>query len=259
MTNNDIKRKKVDLLSFQQTLNEQFLDIFKSKKEGDQETQVTDNLGLHAVTDDFLFFLPLKDLKNISMDNNYEDMMYTKSWILGFNQVRGEVYTIIDFKRTIELLAKGICPTTKAKLNKESRIIYLKNTEESKLGVLLESVKLDYTAEFTPIFHHHDIENQSSWSISEEVDFHAFIKKEKMSEKEWLIMNKLYEAATFSTKLNNHDVKDRAELLNDPHHKWEDTMLYLIKDVYLDAFGNRPVIVFNFDNLTKLLINVSPF
>ena len=33
---------------------------------------------------------------------------------------------------------------------------------------------------------------------------------------------------------------------------------YLISDVYLDISGKRPIFVINIENLTKVLINISP-
>ena len=87
------KKKKVDLLGFQQGLNNQFLEIFHNKQSG-LNFDIDDNsadLGLEAAASGFKFFIPLKNLKTISMDNSFESIVLTKSWVVGFNQLRGEI------------------------------------------------------------------------------------------------------------------------------------------------------------------------
>jgi len=37
-----------------------------------------------------------------------------------------------------------------------------------------------------------------------------------------------------------------------------DMFYYLISDVYLDINGKRPIFIINAENLTKVLINISP-
>ena len=113
-----VERKKSKLLDFQKALNTHFLEIFESKSKGVDsfETQGGADLGLEANASSLKFFLPLKDLKNISMDNKYESIVQTNSWLLGFNQSRGEIYTIIDLNKVFELIIDNKQDIIKSKL-----------------------------------------------------------------------------------------------------------------------------------------------
>ena len=253
MENVDKKRKKVDLLGFQKTLNGHFMDIFDSKKAGLTFATEDDNaadLGLEAIASDLQFFIPLKSLKTISMDNAFEDAIFTKSWILGFNQLRGEIYTVTDFEKVIDLVLHNKTSNGKNRLNNESRIIYLKNSD-AKIAFTINKLKLDYTAELTSIFKFTGKNNSLSWGFAEGVDFDVFVKKNKMSEKEWTFMNDLNALVTLGSSLN--DVEEKLQTKKDIN------LLYFVKDIYLDANGERPVFVINTNNLTNYLANVSPF
>jgi len=247
------KRKKLDLLGFQRTLNTHFLEIFESKNTEltfDSEGQTEADLGLEAVASGLQFFLPLKTLKTISMDNSFEDSIFTKSWILGFNQLRGEIYTISDFEKVIDLIMEGKSTNNKSRLTPESRIVYLKDSD-SKMAFSLSKIKLDYTAELTSIFKFTGKNSEISWSLADGVEFEAFVNKNKMSDKEWSIMNDLNALVTIDSTLR--DVEEKLQSVKDVN------LLYFIKDVYLDANGARPVFVLNTNNLTNYLANVSPY
>ena len=51
-----MEAKKVDLLSFQKNLNEQFIEIFEAKKEGRLQSAQSMELGLQAEVANFKFF-----------------------------------------------------------------------------------------------------------------------------------------------------------------------------------------------------------
>ena len=247
------KRKKLDLLSFQRTLNSQFLEIFESKNTKltlDSDEQNEADLGLEAVASGLKFFLPLKSLKTISMDNSFEDSIFTKAWLLGFNQLRGEIYTITDFEKVIDMILDGKSSIVKNRLTNESRIVYLKNTE-AKMAFTLSNLKLDYTAELTSIFKFTGKDNSLSWRLEEGIKFDTFVKKDKMSEKEWVLMNDLNAIVNLESSLD--DVQEKIQSTKDVN------LLYFVKDIYLDADGARPVFVLNTNNLTNYLANVSPF
>ena len=100
-----IEKKKLNLLKFQQELNQQFLEIFEQKnQEGIFSQNFTDFLGLLVHVDNLSLFLPLLKLKTISLKNEYESIVRTKSWLLGFNQERGEVYTIFNLHKVLNLI-----------------------------------------------------------------------------------------------------------------------------------------------------------
>ena len=247
------KKKRIDLLGFQRGLNEQFLEIFKNKQlnlNTDTDKDEVEELGLEAIISGFKFFLPLKNLKTISTDNSFESIVLTKSWIVGFNQLRGEVYTITDLEKIMELIIEKKNSSREISLSNESRIVYLKENEE-KIAFYLSQLKLDYTAEFTSIFKCVDTRNQLIWNLNEGIDFDSFVKKNKMSEKEWEVMNQINTVISLQDAIDN--VQEKLTSITDI------SLLYFIKDVYLDGDGARPVFVLNTNNLTKFLSSISPF
>lgn len=247
------KKKKIDLLAFQRGLNEQFLEIFHNKQLGSSSNtdanEIAD-LGLEATASGFKFFIPLKNLKTISMDNNFESIVLTKSWVVGFNQLRGEVYTVTDLEKIIELILEKKNVTSKMRLGNDSRIVYLKDNNE-KIAFSLAQLKLDYTAEFTSIFKCNEKDNKLIWNLNEGIDFDSFVKKNKMSEKEWEMMNQINAVISLGDAIEN--VEEKLISMTDI------SLLYFIKDVYLDGDGARPVFVLNPNNLTKFLSSISPF
>lgn len=238
-----MEAKKVDLLGFQKNLNKQFIEIFEAKKQGDVQSVQTVELGLQTELMNYNFFISLKDLKNISMNNNYEESRLLDSWVCGFNQIRGEVFTIMDLKKTIEYLLTQNDDKQYRKLGIDSRIIYLKKYYKEKIGLIIDSVNLAYTPEFTQLFKCHYKENKKHWVLNEDLDFESFVKEENMSKEEFEILKSV---------LNKEIMREYSvEYKND-------IFFYLISDIYLDVLGKRPIFVFDIESLTKVLINISP-
>ena len=238
-----MESKKVDLLGFQKNLNKQFIDIFESKKQGKIESVTSSELGLQTSAVNFNFFISLKDLQNISMNNNYEESKLLASWICGFNQIRGEVFTILDFNKTIEYLLNKKDDKKYRKLSIDNRIVYLKEYSNEKIGLILDSVGLAYTPEFTLLFKQLEKDGQKKWELNEDLSFDSFVKEDNMFKAEYQILKTLLEKKI--------TVEHSDESLNDMFY-------YLISDVYLDINGKRPIFIINTENLTKVLINISP-
>jgi len=238
-----MESKKVDLLGFQKNLNKQFIDIFESKKQGKIESVTNSDLGLQTSAVNFNFFISLKDLQNISMNNNYEESKLLASWICGFNQIRGEVFTILDFNKTIEYLLNRKDDKKYRKLSIDNRIVYLKEYSDEKIGLILDSVGLAYTPEFTLLFKQVQKDEKKKWELNEDLSFDSFVKQDNMFKAEYEILKALLEKE-ITTEHSD-------ESLNDMFY-------YLISDVYLDINGKRPIFIMNTENLTKVLINISP-
>ena len=244
-----VERKKSKLLDFQKALNTHFLEIFESKSKGVDsfENQGGADLGLEANASSLKFFLPLKDLKNISMDNKYESIVQTNSWLLGFNQSRGEIYTIIDLNKVFELIIDNKQDIIKSKLTSDSRIAYLKD-EEHKVALCLNKLQLNYTAELTLLFKYLKEGNHQSWILSEDIElenFDVFVKKENMSKYEWDLIEKLKFGLTLDLDKKDLDMKNN--------------ILFFVKDIYLDSDGHHPLFVLNIENLMNYLDDVIPY
>lgn len=238
-----MEAKKVDLLSFQKNLNQQFIEIFEAKKQGKIQSVQSIELGLQTDTINFKFFISLRDLQNISMNNNYEESKLLSSWICGFNQIRGEVFTIMDFRKTIEYILNKKDDKNYKKLGIDNRIIYLKEYQNEKIGLVIDNINLGYTPEFTLLYKKQYNDNNISWKLNEDLDFDSFVKEENMSKEEFDILKSL---------LNKKILKEYSfEILNE-------ILFYLVNDIYLDELGKRPIFVLDAENLTKVLINISP-
>lgn len=254
--NNNKKRKKVDLLAFQRTLNQQFMEIFEANKNRSQsvslgsEQEESADLGLEVVSSGLQFFVPLKHLKVISTDGKYEDSVLTKNWLQGFNQLQGDIYSIVNFANVITLLLERKLPANKARLTNNDYIVYLKS-KDVKLALILSNMKLGYTAELTSIFKFERNEKGVLWSMAPGVEFDTFVSKDRMSEKEWDLMNNLNAIVTLGSRLD--DVEEKLSTQKDVN------LLYFVEDVYLDADGSRPVFLLNTKSLIDYLSNLSPY
>lgn len=248
------KIKRTDLLKFQKSLNEQFLEILSQKDTASGEQGSEDTLGLSSFFRELNLFISLKELQSIATKVNYENTVRTKSWILGFNQDHGRIYTIFNLNKVFSMLIDDQTDFEVPSLSMNSNIVYLRNNMEENFGLLLEDFKLEYTADFSLIFDYKvDEENNMNWNLASGVDFDTFIKKENMSEAEWKLISKIHEISKKKQE-NKHG--------NYPQYNSKDKyglLALMISKVYLDSFGQKPMFFLNVRNLTKFLINVSPF
>lgn len=236
-----LSNKKVNLLSFQKYLNEKFNEN-SINNEILLEKQ-REELGLADEIANLIFLFPLKDLRKISNDNKMEEISLIKNWILGFNQLQGEVYTIINLEKIIELLIgkEYLKKEDLLTLNKyesyinlanTDSILYLKNINDNRFGIILKNLVLGNTNKFKDIFDE-NIENI----------------KEKLNKEEL-------------TVLEQYMLKDVKENENEDFDLIEGNkynIIDLINNVYFDDTLNRPVFSINIDKLIILLISLSPF
>lgn len=246
---------RIDLLGFQKNLNSQFLEIFESKKTGYKEKDVdpSSTLGLLDEINGLNFFLPLNQLKSISMTNTYEEIRLTDSWICGFNQVRGDIYTILDLNKVIDFLKFNKTNIKTKKLNSDNRIIYLKDYFDSKVGLIINNLLLEYTAQYTHILSYtKNTQNNFSWETKNHILFEQLVNSKNMSQEEYDLITKFknfsVDKKNFDSTFFNIDIKNNKELL-----------LFLISDIYLDVTKKRPIFTLNIEHLTKILLNASPF
>ena len=246
-----IEKKKLNLLKFQQELNQQFLEIFEQKnQEGIFSQNFTDFLGLLVHVDNLSLFLPLLKLKTISLKNEYESIVRTKSWLLGFNQERGEVYTIFNLHKVLNLVLHDKTDFEKVQVDNESRIIYVQDIDQNKAAFLLNDVKLDYTEEFTSLIKFNKEINDIYWKVNEGIELDLFIKEENMSELEWSILNEMRKNILLEERLSEDNFDNISGM---------SLLASFMENVYLDAMGEKPLFVLNLDRLVKYLNTKIPF
>lgn len=259
------KNNKLDLLSFQKTLNAQFLEIFE-KKATQESTGVieTDQLGLVDNIMGYTFFFPLKDLKSISSENKFENLPLTHNWIAGFNQIRGDVFTIIDFHSLLKYLLNKEIKTELRNLTIDSNVLYLKDQSLGKTGFIIDSLLMKHTEQVFSVFKYSYIDKKHSWKIDDYLikkfaenngSILSIINKNLLSEDEFYILNTLYEKFTNNSSYTDAELELLCETTND-HMK---IIWLMISDVMFDINTTKPIFVIDVKRLTKFLINVSPF
>lgn len=232
-----MEENKVDLLAFQKKLHAQFEIIVKEKQLN--QSSESSIIGLKAEALDFLFFIHLKDLKNISMNNNYEESKLLKSWICGYNQIRGEVFTIIDFKKLIEFIIENNEDSKYRKITTENRIIYLKDFYNEKLGIVLDDLKYNSLNEFT-LLYKSSIENDiKKWKFNSEFNKNL-IKENPLRKKEIEILKNIS-----NTEIDMSRIEENYN-----------NIYYLINDIYWDNAFKRPIYILNIENLIKNIIHI---
>lgn len=253
MKNFNIQEEESELLKFQRSLSKQFMTVIEDEKSGDIEVfeSEEDKLGISLDYKDVQVFLELESLKNISSQNNYEKSLRSKSWLLGFNQERGDVYTIYELENAIKLILTGESNFDIID-ERDKQIIYLKDVDYTKQALFLKinNDSLQYTAGFTPLFFRIETMDGFIWEMSEEIEFESFIQKENMSNFEWMVLN------TLKKKCEDKKEFIKGEfLLGNPSRLF----VQLIKGVYLDEMGVRPIFTLDVENFTKYLSTVSAF
>lgn len=250
----DINFKKTDLLRFQKSLNDQFMSIFEEEGSQGSSSAATDVLGLVISYREFNIFVSLNDLQNIATNLKYENTIRTKSWILGYNHEHGNLYTIINFLKLMDLIIFGREDFEVPTLNINSNILYFKKTDTDYTGLLVNEFKLDYTAEYTKIFDVSTEKNEEDsfkvFSLSEGIEFELFLKEENMSKLEWDMLNHIRSMAENSSKINL-DFKNEKNF-------GSELLTSLISNVYLDAYGQRPVFTIDTNNLLSYISILSP-
>lgn len=246
-------KNKTDLLKFQKSLNDQFMTIFEDKSSAYSQEGFVDTLGLSVSHKEMVLFLPFNDLHTIAAHLRYESSIKTKSWILGFNHEHGNLYTVFNLNKALELIVNNSSDFESFTANVNSNIIYLKEEENSYNALLVDEFKLDYTAEFTLIIDSIvDKENDSfNFTIPEGIDLSFFLNKDNMSSVEWGICEHFKKLIQDNTKFNTNIPPQIDGTLN--------PLSYIISKVYLDSYGQRPIFVINATLLMKLLSSISPF
>lgn len=181
-----IENKKIDLIKFQENLNTKFQEISSQKK--NEEVYLFNSsefLGLTSKIDNINIVLSLQDLKSLSSKTIFENSIRSKSWLLGFNQEQGNIYTIFNLQKVIPLLLRGHIDYEELKLKDTLNIVYLKTVEEN-YGMLLESLKLINLKELKNIY-------DSSNLINDIINIKLLSEKIILSDNAKLIIKKIDE------------------------------------------------------------------
>lgn len=249
MLNNNTN--KTDLLKFQKSLNDQFMAIFEEKGIATTNEGFSDTLGLTVSHNELNLFLPFNDLHTIASHVRYESSIKLKSWVLGFNHEHGNLYSVYNFEKLLELILNNKSDFEDFSPNINSNLIYLKDDGSSFNALMVNEFKLDYTAEFTLVIDRTNLDSKANFFVPEGIDLDYFLNKNNMSKLEWEILENIKKY----TKINQFislDVPPKIDGSLNP-------FIYFVSKVYLDSFGQKPIFILDTKFLLKLLSNESPF
>lgn len=225
---------KSDLLKFQQFLNDQFMEIYRTEVEQGglqldvaKVTDISNELGLRFKSAEATWFIPLKHLLHISSKAEFEPTYLTHDWIRGFNHFRGEVYTVVDLSRYMGGERKEISLNT--------RLVMLRNTNKAKVALLVDNIDLSHAADFTLLYRFSTDENK--WNINEDAaNVEDFLNRKMLSKLETNIIENILVGKK----------KDENLLL-----------MPMVSDLFVD--GYKPVFVLNTEAMLEDMSNRSPF
>lgn len=231
--------ERFDLLGFQQTLNEQFEQALKDE----QQIMKTQELVLREHCKGFTFIIPIHQLQQISSENNIESVPLASAWIAGFNQVKGEIFTVVDFSKLIDYFLKDVPLENKWGRSSDSSIIYIKDYEDSKLAFMLNSLSLKNMTIYHPVFKIISVGNN-------------FLLKNTLKE---------YEADTET--IQSHPMIKSLQIFTDQELNFNNENLLielhllgkLADELLWDDKYQRPIIKLDMEKVTRFLNELSPY
>jgi hypothetical protein len=227
-----MKKDNIDkLLNFQKSLSEQF-SIAEDKILRNIDINNEDKLAIGFFYNNLNVLILLEDLKFISGEIRYEQIIRTKPWILGYNQDKGDIYTIYDLKNALALLVGNISEKENDSKIVENKMAYLQDFNENKQAFLchIDNESLKSTSDYLLFYDENN--------INEDLSLEKFFKKENITSFEWEC---LLEIAKKEKKVV------------------ENNLVKFSSKVYVDEKIGKPIFVINMNKFTEFLINSSPF
>lgn len=260
-------KSQVNLVEFQEKLNEEFLTIYKESLT-DKKTDLSvssDMLGLLVESGGLHWFFPLKNLQHIAALPYFEEIYFTKSFVKGFTQYRDNVFLVIDWQNLLN--------NNRSPLNKNSVLVHFNSYFEQNLAFLIDNLNLEYTAEYTKLFISKNnmlldeaVDLRLDWRINPEIsNLFDFIKKDNLNPLQATLLetlnsgeykkyfNDTLELNNFISSINNEITID----INNP--VFINMLLFLIDDVYLDGYGKHPIFTFSTRRFSKLIESIKPY
>lgn len=225
------KTEELDLIQFQKDLNDRFSEI--NNQENEDTIINAEELILEEVVNNHRFIFPLKNLQHIVSDNKVESIPLTKSFITGFNQVKGEIFTIIDFRNLIDGFLFKKENLLKKEVNSDSNIIYLKEYNDSKIALVINMLSLKKTSDFELIYEIKNIENNLSW---EKIGFNELEQLENYIYPDKIVIDSILKSEELNIKI-----------------------MSVIDKIYWDKGKDELVFSINVEGLTLLLNHLTPF
>lgn len=249
------QEERQGIIDFQKDLNRQFLEIYEKREGGE-----IDDVGVHALIDeysDILFLIQLKNLDLIGDTDKVESLPLMNDFIAGFNQVQGDVYTVFDINRVVNLLINS--KEDKQKLFKkiDASIGYIRDKSAGCVSFFVNSLDIQMLSDYSKILHcdYNSADfGRLEWSVLPDVE----INSESLKEKEQWLLNEVLDLAKTNTVQENalSIIESNVSELNNLSKEdlYKNLAFILVEDVYWDKNKKRPVFAIDFHRLAKSLL-----
>lgn len=249
-----LEKKHNEIVEFQKELDTQFLNIYEQRSRGLKNTESLVH-GLVERIENFKVFLPLSSLRSIGVDNKYESLPLMAKWVIGYNQMLGDLYTIIDMKNVINHILSGKFPEQQNAIETDDYVLYLRDKSITDIALVSKALKMHGTVEFKE---HVSASDNNVTNIIRNVDYNwDLFKEENMSKDEW---NLLLAVKDFE---NNPLSLEEKEILIDEEtteeNKYKKLFIALVDKVYLDELGRRPIFAISIPKLVKYLLKLKAY
>lgn len=243
-----------EIVDFQKELDEQFLKIYEQRKKGIRTTDEL-NHGLVERINDFKFFLPLASLRSIGSDNKYESLPLMAKWVVGYNQMLGDLYTIVDMKNIVNYFINGKFNTEQKIIENEEYILYLRDKSVTNLALVSKTLQMHNTQSFKTHISFSSDEALTRIIKEKNYDWNMF-KRENMSSDEW----NLLEAFKF---IENNPLNEemRQELFAQKHNeknKYIKLAIAILEKIYMDELG-KPIFAISVPKLVRYLLQLNAY
>lgn len=251
-----LDNKHNEIIEFQKELNQQFLNIYEQRSKGIKSSAELIH-GLVERVSDFKFFLPLSVLRSIGSDNKYESLPLMAKWVFGYNQMLGDLYTIVDMESVISHFMENKMSDEQRVIENDQYILYLRDKSITDIALVSKTLKMQNAQEFKEHVLLNNKEGEASIIKGREYNWDLFDRK-NMSVNEW----KLLEAIKSLEKITFMSNAEREEFLMQPttdNNKYQKMALALVEKVYLDEIGSRPVFSISVQKMVQYLLKLNAY
>lgn len=231
--------QKSKLLIFQEELNKKFVDF--SKLENVSNEINIDNIGMIDTSYNINILYPLKNLKSLSVNNNYEELKITKSWVMGFNQIYGDVYTVLNIEKIFNLVLYEESDNVYKKINEDESVLYFKSDDDRKFSVIVNQLKLEDISNDAVLFSAKRELGNSMWNYDENL-LNMIKEKVNLTVNEQKII-KIMQNNANKNKLTNN----------------EESFSNMFNNVYYQKNNNKIIFEVIVDEILSFASRVSPF
>ena len=177
-------------------------------------------------------------------------------WVIGYNQMLGDLYTIVDMNNIIKQFLGGDNLEQIKAIENDEYILYLRDNSITSLALVSKALKMQDAQEFKE--HIWVLNMETIYNLEKGRDYNwNLFKKENMSENEWNLLQaiKSLEKIKFRSKEEKEEflVKETTE-----ENKYQKLALALVEKVYLDDIG-KPIFSISVQKMVKYLLKLNAY